>query len=79
MKALTKQHLQDRDVLSQRLQWTYLELQTEVQLYNEALAKEWAKVLRAHEVYQRVVENTREWCDNVATDIQQANQEWSEE
>ena len=71
MKALTKQGLRECSELSQRLQLTYARLETEVELFNEALAQHWGRVDDACIAYQRVVDDVRNWCEDVATQIQE--------
>ena len=71
MKTLTKQALKERDALSQRLQYAYQDLETEVELYNETTAAQWKSLSAAGIFYQRVVEEAKSWCEDVAAQIQE--------
>ena len=71
MKTLTKKHLMERNELSLQLQHAYAELETEVECYNEAINEQFQKVADAQKVYQSVVQRSRDWCEDVAAEIQE--------
>ena len=71
MKELTKQDLQDREALCQRLQTAHAALESAVEAYNDLLTRHWGNVDEASTAYQHIVDEVKGWCETIAEQIQE--------
>ena len=70
MKKLSKQQVDERERLGQRLETLFDRLESAMTDFNKSVAELWGFVDAAQAAYNSATQDAQMWCEDVAAEIQ---------